>query len=426
MKFVKKFFPLFLFLLFFSFESSARIYILIDELSDKKFPIAVPSFVKENGRSAGGTARKLADLIRKDLRLAGLFQVLDDSRLPHKDEDVKKINFKKWKAIDVQALVKGVEVKGDSGKTIEIRLYDARAGEMLMGKRYVINGKNYIDAAHRFVDSLMKALTGVRGPFESRIAASCGKSFKHKILTFEMDGERRGGMGSGKHNISPAWSPDGKRLAYTSFTSKFPEVYVTSGRGSQRVTNYLSTTITPVWSPDGNSLIVASAKSGDTELYKVNLRGRILKRLTRVPNIDFNASVSPDGRMVFASERAGNLHLFSGTVNGGGAVRLTFVGYQNDQPDWSPDGSKIVFTSRDKGAFDIFVMDSDGSNILRLTRDEGNNESPAWSPDSRYIVYASSMNGLMIMKEDGTNQFTIPKSGGCVNPDWGPWLSKDE
>ena len=158
----------------------------------------------------------------------------------------------------------------------------------------------------------------------------------------------------------------------------------------------------------------------------MNRSGKTIRRITNVLNIDLSPSWSPDGsRLVFASERAGNLHLFVTGANGGGNARLTYTGYQNDQPDWSPDGSKIVFTARDRGAFDVFMMNSDGSLIQRLTRDEGNNESPTWSPDSRYISFSSARagaSGIYVMLDDGNNQTLIPNTGGCINPDWGPRL----
>jgi len=406
-------------LLFFSMPAAhARIYILIDEASNNKFPIAVPNFLTPSG-SPSGAGSKYADLLIKDLTIAGIFNVLDESKFPSDDRDVEHIDFSKWKALDAQALVKGVV----SGSKLELRLYDVAEQKMILGKQYTVNAKNYADAVHRFTDSLMKELTGTRGPFESKIAASCGRSFKRTIATFEMDGERMGGVKSGLNAISPAFSPDGGSVAFTAFNSRYPEVYI-NGR---QVTKFQSTTITPAWVPGGKGLVLASAKSGDTELYLVSTGGRVLSQITRSPNIDVSPTVSPDGgEVVFASERAGGLHLFRSAIGGGGASRLTYTGYQNDQPDWSPDGSKIIFTSRDQGAFDIFVMEADGSNIQRLTRGEGNNEAPTWSPDSRYVAYASSRGGLMVMLVDGNAQTLIPKSAGCINPDWGPWLTQEE
>ncbi|MBF0106028.1 MAG: PD40 domain-containing protein [Deltaproteobacteria bacterium] len=415
------------FILFFVFifisQAHARIYILIDELSEeKKFPIAVPSFLTEKGGFAGGTAKKMNDLIRKDLKIAGFFNVIDDSLLPNKDSDVEQINFEKWQALEVGALVKGIVTKPEKGgKTIQLKLYHIGEKKMILGKQYTVDNENYIDAVHRFVDDMMEVLTGVAGPFDSKVVASCGKPFKRRIGTFDIDSSRRGGVvKAGINDISPAWAPNGKQIAYTSFTSRYPEIYI-SGR---KITNFKSTTITPAWTPDGSKLIVASAFTGDTELYLISQSGRVLRQITKSPNIDLDPAVSADGRLLFASERAGGLQIFLTSLDGGGVSQVTYTGYQNLQPDWSPDGSKITFCGKDQGAFDIFVMEADGSNILRLTRGEGNNESPVWAPDSRYIAFYSSRGGIFVMLDDGTNQTLIEKSESCINLDWGPRLTE--
>ena len=157
-------------------SAQARIYILIDEASNNKFPIAVPDFLTSSGGKSGAGS-KYADLLIKDLSVAGIFNVLDESKFPSDDRDVDHIDFSKLKALDAQALVKGVV----SGSKLELRLYDVAEQKMVLGKQYTINAKNYADAVHRFTDSLMKELTGTRGPFESKIAASCGHSFKRTI-----------------------------------------------------------------------------------------------------------------------------------------------------------------------------------------------------------------------------------------------------
>jgi TolB protein len=419
---ITKIFILTFSILLISFPAFARIQITIDEMGDKKFPIAVPKMVTDKGRSAGGTGRKMVELLKLDLSLAGLFRVVDEADFPFdKDSDVSDIDFTKWKALEVGALIKAVQMK----KSYQFRLYDVATGKQVLGKEYEVKGSNYIDAVHRFVDDTMEVLTGYRGPFESKIIASCGKPFKRRLKVFEMDGQRSYNFSvSGVNPISPNWAPDGKQITYSAFPNPEHgmEIYTSDGKDSRQLTNYNTTSITPVWLPDGKSIAFSSTKDGDAEIYRMNTKGKILAQLTNSRNIDLSPSISPSGQLAFASERAGDLHLFSSGSRH--ANRLTYVGYQNDQPDWSPDGRKIAFTSRDKGAFDIFVMDGNGSNIQRLTRLEGNNEAPSWAPDSRYLVFASDRGGLYVMLDDGRFQTLIEGTEGCVNPDWGPRLSE--
>lgn len=409
--------------LFLPSYSFAVIHIVIEEASSNKFPIALQKIQTETG-GTNGLTKKMTDLIRKDLNVTGIFRVLDENSTAVGDSG-SEVNFKKWEAIEAKALIHGV-MKGDA---VEIRLYDIAEQKMVFGKRYVVNNKNYVDAVHRFMDGLLKQLTGKRGPFESRIAASCGKTFKRNIVTFEMDGARRGQLTSGAGNhISPTWHPSGKYVAFVGFDSKFPEVYLSTSKRGKRITNFQSTTITPAFSPDGSKIVLATATTGDTELHSVSSSGKSLGQLTKSANIDLAPAFSPDGStIVFSSERAGGLNLFSMNASGGGAKRLTFGGYQNDQADWSPDGSKIVFSGKNRGsAFAVFVMDADGSNIQRVTpQNFGNSESPSWAPDSRYIAY-SSRGSIYVALEDGGSHVLIPGSGGCLNPEWGPWLTKEE
>ena len=408
----------------FAEEESEALVIEINRSSERRFPLAIPQFIDKNGKPAGGVGEKMTTLIKKDFELSGLFDVWDESRFPTTDIDMKRIDFKMWRSIESHALIKGELTKADGKRVIQLRLYDVADGKMLLGKQYQYTSKTYPDAIHRFVDGAMKVLTGKRGPFESQIAASCGSGLKRDIFSFEMDDERRGRLTTSRaDNVSPTWSPSGQ-LAYTSrLKNQETHIFVGTGKGRQ-VTKDGSVNIMPSFTPEGNIVWSSNRGTGDMELYQMTPSGKMLNRVTSSYNIDAAPAVSPRGNaVVFASERAGKLHLFKKALNGKGASRMTYVGRYNDQPDWSPDGKEIVFASQ-QGGFDIYLMESDGSNIVRLTRGEGSNESPSFSPDGRYIVFTSSRGGIFIMKKDGTDQRVLPKTHGCVNPDWGPWLSE--
>lgn len=406
----------------------AKIYILLEEASERKFPIAVPELTTVKGKHNSIT-KEITELVRNDLDIAGLFKVLDERSFLGGDTDVETIDFAKWVSIEAFALVKGIVEEKGGKLLLEMRLYDTQTRQLLVGKQYTVGKKDYPVAVHRFMDELLQALTGAPGPFNSEVASACGKINGRQIFVTAIDGTRQRNVTKIKgNNISPNWSPDGGSIAFTSFQTRFPEIFMASsgGGGLKQLTRNNATNITPAFSPGGDTIAFASSVTGDTELYLMNRSGKIIRRITNVLNIDLSPAWSPDGsRIAFASERAGNLHLFVTGADGGGGARLTYTGYQNDQPDWSPNGQKIVFTARDRGAFDIFMMNSDGSLIQRLTRDEGNNESPTWSPDSRYIAFSSARagaSGIYVMLDDGNNQTLIPNTGGCVNPDWGPRL----
>ena len=406
--------------------AEARIYIPIDQPSDRTFPIAIPNLKGTHGK-------KIARIIRNDMELSGYFQVLP----PQIFKDVAKkegisvetIRFSFWSAIEAQALVKG-QVETEEGKlVITLRLFDPYLRKMLLGKQYATEKKHLREVAHRFSDEIMEALTGIRGVFNTKIAytAVTGRGRK-EIYAMDMDGHRPFAVTRNKSiSISPSWSPDGRRVVFTSYVHGAPDLYIATvgNRSFTKITGEKGTNITPAWSPTGNLIVFASSVTGISNLYTIPPSGNRMRRITASESIDISPAWSPGGNaIVFASERAGGLHLFRTTPGGGGVKRLTFVGYQNDMPDYSPMGDKIVFAGRDMGTFDIFIMNPDGSNIQRLTVVSGRNEHPSFSPDGRFIAFSSSRDGaiaIYIMRADGTNQTRVSKGNGML-PDWGPWV----
>jgi TolB protein len=402
----------------------ARIYIPIDQPSDRAFPIAIPDLKGRHGK-------EIAKIIRSDMELSGYFRVLPQSifRGVARKEGIsaETIRFSFWSAIEAQALVKG-DVEVEEGKlVITLRLFDPYLKAMLVGKQYTTDKKQLRQVAHRFSDEIMEALTGIRGVFNTKIAytAITGKGRK-EIYAMDMDGHRPFAVTRYKSiSISPSWSPDGRQIVFTSYMQGQPDLYVTNLGGSSpmKITGGTGTNITPAWSPTGNLIAFASSATGVSNLYTIPSTGRTMRRITDSASIDISPAWSPGGNaIVFASERAGGLHLYRTTPAGGEVRRLTFVGYQNDMPAYSPMGDKIAFAGRDLGTFDIFIMNPDGSNIQRLTVASGRNEHPSFSPDGRFIAFSSTRDGavaIYIMRADGTNQTRTSKGNGML-PDWGP------
>lgn len=402
--------------------AGARIYIPIDQPADQKFPIAIPDL-------KGGKGDDIADIIRNDLTLSGYFRIIPKSAYESvaKKEgiSIESIRFDYWKAIEAQALVKG-EISRESGNyVVTLRLFDPAIAEMLAGKQYKSDAKHLREVAHRFSDEIMEALTGIRGVFNTKIAYTVQAGKGKDIYVMDMDGFDPKPVTKNKSiNLSPSWSPDGTRLAFTSFMKGNPDLYiVTVGRKDYRRITSGSTNITPKWSPDGSTIAFASSVTGVSNIYTISPSGGSMHRVTQADVIDVSPTWSPDGSyLVFSSERAGGLHLYRSMSMSGGVQRLTFVGYQNDMSDYSPMGDKIVFAGRSMGTFDIFIMNTDGSNIQRLTIGSGGNEHPSFSPDGRFIAFSSSRGGapaIFLMRADGSNQTRVSEGNGML-PDWGP------
>ena len=421
---MKKF--IFVIVLFLALPVYARIYIPIDQPSDKPFPIAVP-----NLKGKKSVAKQIAGIIRHDLFLSGYFLVLDPSiyRYHARKEGVlpDEINYKYWSGIEIQALVKGEITKKKNEFTIELRLYDPIISKMLIGKRYTGTKNDLREIAHRFSDEIMKELTGLKGVFTTKIAYSAiTKRGNKDIYVMDMDGHNPKKL-TNNHtvDISPNWSPDGEKIVFTSYMRDNPDLYVVNsdGSGLKQIIGNSGASITPAWSPNGKFIALSSSIKGDSDIYLTTPEGKKLWPIVKGGRIDIAPTWSPNSNeIIFSSERAGGLHLYKVSAKGGKVKRLTYVGYQNDMPAWSPLGDKIVFSGRDMGAFDIFIMNPDGSNIQRLTIASGNNEHPSWSPDGRWITFSSTRTGgraIYIMRADGSHQIRISERYGAL-PEWGP------
>ena len=226
-------------------------------------------------------------------------------------------------------------------------------------------------------------------------------------------------------DASPAWSPDGSRIAFNSDRDGNTEVYAMNadGSGVARLTYNDAVDGGPAWSPDGRRIAFESTRDGNWEIYVMNADGSGVTRLTHNDAYDWSPAWSPDGRRIaFHSKRDGNREIYVMNADGSGVTRLTYNGAFDSGPNWSPDGRRIAFGSDRDGDFEVYVMNADGSGVTRLADNDGG--TPAWSPDGRRIAFSSERDGnweIYVMNADGSGVTRLThNSGRDLFPAWSP------
>jgi len=222
---------------------------------------------------------------------------------------------------------------------------------------------------------------------------------------------------------SPAWSPDGTRIAFYSERDGNAEIYVMNadGSGRTRLTTTSADEGYPSWSPDGRTITFDSDRDGNFEIYAMNADGTGVRRLTNHPARDVSASWAPDGaRIAFMSDRDGGFDVYVMSADGSAASRRTTT-RSSWFPVWSPDGNRLAFHVER----DIHVLSSSEPALQRLTTDPVNGMYPTWSPDGTRVAFMSWRNGrteLFVMNADGSDQRRLlsMEQGDAIDPRWSP------
>ena len=401
--------------------AGAQVRVDISGVGATQIPVALAPFRDEAGAGVAVSA-----VIKADLERSGFFRVIDGERGL---DERSTVDLAAWRSRGADALVGGSVLRLADGRfDVRYKLWDVVKGDQLQGQSKVVLPADLRLTAHRVADEIHEKLTGERGVFATRIAyvLRTGKRFTLHIT--DPDGE--GGqiaLASPESIISPAWAPNGKRLAYVSFETQKAAVWVQDlSTGERRmVASFKGSNSAPAWSPDGQNLALTLSLAGPAQLYVIPLAGGTPRRLTSSNAIDTEAVYSPDGRHVyFVSDRGGGPQVYRVPAEGGAVERITFAGDYNISPSISPDGKHLAYITRQGGAFRLMLQELGSAQATALT-DTRDDESPSFAPNGRLIVYATRSQGsdvLMTTTLDGKIKTRLLSSGADMRePAWGPF-----
>jgi TolB protein len=410
----------------------AELEIEITRGAGKQTPIAVVPF---GWQGTGGAAPvDVAGVIAADLQRSGRFAPVPEENMLQKPTSGVDVDFDDWSILGVEGIVVGtVSESGPNGYSLQFQLLDVFGREQLIGYRMPATGNTLRHAAHRAADMIYEQLTGIKGVFATQIAYVTaepnGPGKLYTLVVSDADGENEHTIMESEDPImSPAWSPDGRQIAYVSFEGNHASIFVQTLRTGNRirVSNRPGINGAPSFSPDGRKLVLTlGGHDGNLDIYVLDLATDELTRLTTSRSIDTEGSWTPDGRQIyFTSDRGGGPQIYRVGAAGGTPERVTFEGAYNARPRLSPDGGKLAMVTIDRGNYRIAVRDLADDNLLVLSTGR-QDESPSFAPNSDTLIYATRQGGngvLETVSADGLIRQRLASGQGDVRePVWAPF-----
>ncbi len=415
-------------------QAIADLTIEITQGNDRATPVAVVPFAWL-GQSA--LAEDVAQIISDDLERSGLIKPLSRSDMLSLPSQKSEIYFRDWSLLKQDYLLIG-QVKPSVSPgvlTIQFELYDVVRQTRVLGE--VISGKpsELRSRSHYISDKVFEHLTGIEGAFSTRLAyvtvrKDASGQNKYELKVSDADGRREKSiLTTYKPILSPSWSPDAEHLAYVSYETGRPAVFIQNVYSGKRrqLTAFKGLNGAPAWSPDGNKLAVVLSKDGNPELYLIDLNSYKMKRITNHYAIDTEPEWSPDGsKILFTSSRSGGPQIYQLDLVSGETERLTFEGNYNARARYAPDGTEIYFVHQKEGIFHIAAQEL-ANNRLRILTQTPLDESPSVSPNGSMLIYATqegSRGYLGAVSVNGQIRYRLPSQRADVRePTWSPFLT---
>lgn len=404
---------------------------------------AVPDCLALTGDEVTAQAAStIAEVLWDDLEFEREFRMVarDVNDTVPKARGLTDIPFDAWRELGADGVVScSVSRINDGEIRVQARLFDVRSLDSAFGVEYTGSTDNIRVYAHQLSDEIHRNQSGLAGVARSRLTFVSDRDSQSalglvpdrqtkEVYVSDYDGANVRRVTVGRSlNITPTWSPTGRSVAYTSYTSGFQDVVVSHiyegrqeapGSGTSRVHNWL-----PSYSPNGDQIAFTSNRDGNPEIYIMNVDGSEVRRLTNHPGIDTSPTWSPLGhQMAFTSDRSGSPQVYVVDVDGTGLRRITFESYC-DRPTWSPAPyNEIAYASRTGPGFDIKIVDLATNEVRQVTFGLGSNESPTYSPNGRHLAFSSSRGSgdkqIWLIGRDGRGLTRVTSNGNNEMPNW--------
>jgi len=423
--------------------AQAVLNIEITEGVEGETPLAIVPFAWEG---KGKPPEDIAAIINNDLARTGRFRLIPEKKFLERPHHGGEVNFDNWRTLGVEDLVVGRIRPAANGRyLVQFQLFDIyrKSGavgpgsddaqiKQLAGYNLPASKKDLRRTAHYISDIIFEKLTGIRGSFTTKIAyvtASGSKDNKQYSLQIaDSDGHSPFTvLKSPEPLMSPAWSPDGNRMAYVSFEGRRSSIYVQEVATGQRkkVSSHKGINGSPAWSPNSKRLAITLSTNGNSDIYILDVASGRKTRVTNNTAIDTEAVWTKDGSsIIFTSDRSGRPQLYRIPVSGGRAKRLTFEGSYNSRAAFSPDGKTLAMVHSSGSGFQIATMQMDSGELTVLTNGRLD-ESPTFAPNGTMILYAASYKGkgvLYAISVDGKARTKLLLQDGDVRePAWSPF-----
>ncbi len=416
--------------------SAAELNIEITRGVDNPIPVAVVPFAWDG---ANLLEEDIAQIVSSNLEQVGEFRALSRANMLSLPSEEREVHYRDWRILAQQYLVVGKVSQVPGGQMVQVQweFFDINRERKVLGEVLTGSMTQLRDIAHEISDVVYQEITGRRGAFSTKIMYVSAEgpigSTIFKLHYADYDGRRAQILLESREPImSPAWSPDGGQIAYVSFETDLPRIYIQDLSTGQRrqVTNFPGINSSPVWSPDASKLAMVLSKDGSPDIYVLDLATNELRQLTDHPRAETEPAWTLDSSsVVFTSDRTGQPQIYKVDATGGLPERMTFDCFYCAKAQFLPDGVNLVHVRRETrqdNSYGIAILNVQTARVIKLT-ETALDESPSVAPNGSMIMFGTTAGGRGVLDAvsiDGRVKFRLPSPQGDVRePSWSPYLN---